>query len=375
VATPPPQRLLDLARGDVGRRIAEARRNGTVRSIAAEVQRTHGLSPRNWRTLQEYAEEAHPAGAQEAQPAVAVVADGTQGAPAEVQRSANREPAELAAPSPPVRSGDSGRAPAFSIPPSLRFADDPDILVIPDAHAEHGQNLWRFAALGRMIRDLQPRIVVCLGDWTSNDALSRYDRGTAKGEKRRWIHDRDAGRAALDLMETHARSGQGWTGRKVLTLGNHDVYPERYANEHPEMEGALSSEDIGFRQAGWEVFQFLKDVAVIEGIAFCHYFEKPGTPRAIGGVNLARSMLLELHESTIAGHNHGYHYSQTTTGTGRRIHALVAGIYSEHDADYQGAVGNARVWRGAFTLHGCDGRGDFTHRGWALDDIRKRWGG
>jgi hypothetical protein len=90
---------------------------------------------------------------------------------------------------------------------------------------------------------------------------------------------------------------------------------------------------------------------------------------------MARSMLLELHESCVAGHNHGYHYSQTTTGTGRRIHALVAGLFSDYDADYQGAVGNARVWRGAFTLHGLDGRGDFTHRGWALDEIRKRWGG
>ncbi len=251
--------------------------------------------------------------------------------------------------------------------------DCPDVLVIPDAHAEHGQNLWRFRALGKAIRELQPKMVVCIGDWTSHEALSKHDRGTLKGEGKRHIQDLKAGGSALELCHEEMAKGQGWNGRLEITLGNHDVYTERLMNEHPILDGAIGTTSTLFEEYGWGVHRFIQDILTVDGVSYAHYFPKPGSPHPIGGVNAGRALIMELHDTCIAGHSHAYHYYQTTTVAGRRIHGLVVGCFTDYRADYAGAVSSDRWWRGLITLHGVKD-GDFSHRDWPLDQVKKRWG-
>ena len=62
-------------------------------------------------------------------------------------------------------------------------------LVIPDPHAHPDCDNDRFTALGKFIVDLQPDVIVCLGDLADMPSLCSYEKGTGKFEGRRYRLD------------------------------------------------------------------------------------------------------------------------------------------------------------------------------------------
>jgi hypothetical protein len=363
VATPPPQRLLDLARGNVGRRIAEARRNRTTRSIAREIRTTHGLSPRNWRTLQEYADEAWPEGAPSESPAPSPVRNCDSFG--EVQQGANAE-----SPPPPLPPRPSVH---FCVPTGLRFGDEPDYLLIGDPHAEHGQDLWRFDALGRMINDRQPRKVRCVGDWATNEAPSRHSKAMER-EGKRIVLDLAAGVEAVDRTMDSASRGQGWSGDGAITLGNHDEWPEKWVNDNPIAAGLLPGDLYGFERHGWKTYKFMQEVLVEDNIAITHFVSQPNSDRAIGGKNAARLVSTHAHQSVIFGHSHLFsHYTDVNLVTGQRFHTLNVGWFSDVRAKFAGLVNSRLWWAGLVELYNVRD-GDFDFRLWSMDDVRRRYG-
>ena len=64
-----------------------------------------------------------------------------------------------------------------------------NILIIPDPHASPDYDNKRFTALGNLIVDKQPHIVLCLGDMADMPSLSSYDKGTKGFEGRRYKKD------------------------------------------------------------------------------------------------------------------------------------------------------------------------------------------
>lgn len=254
-------------------------------------------------------------------------------------------------------------------PPPPPPADGRTHLVIGDCHAAPGQDLQRFRWLGRMIRDLAPDVVVSLGDWYSLDSICAH-RTLADRSKERVVDDLRAGEMALAALESELGE---WSGRKVITLGNHDDRLRQLGDSAPWLEGL---EDVGaeHRKRGWEVVPFLAPCR-IDGVLYQHYATARGSGRALAGKHHAARLLERYRhaESVVVGHSHQLQH-RTEAVPGRRVHALVAGCYFEHTEDYAGEVDNADWWRGIVVLRGVRS-GDYDLETWSMDRIRARWGG
>ena len=84
-----------------------------------------------------------------------------------------------------------------------------DVLVIPDAHSEPGEDLRRFRWLGLEARARAIRArrlgrafhLVSIGDFADVGSLSSWDKGKASGENKRYADDCAANWAALGLID------------------------------------------------------------------------------------------------------------------------------------------------------------------------------
>jgi hypothetical protein len=264
-------------------------------------------------------------------------------------------------------SGSVTREP-FAVPPGM--FDPLDILVLPDPHAEPGQDLWRFRAFGRQVAELRPAVVVCIGDLSSFDSLSRHATPRER-EGARYLAEVEATKRALDLFHDPIAQAAGYRPRLVFTSGNHDAFGPRFAEEHPALVGMLGEDPVGLAERGWEVHPFRQPVE-IAGVLFCHYFENAmGKP--IGGKYAAATVLARLHQSAVWGHTHGVSYHTETRGDGTRMHALNVGVGSDAFFAYAGPAGNRAMYRGDWLLRSVVA-GDFDPQAFRMDTIRKRWG-
>lgn len=238
-----------------------------------------------------------------------------------------------------------------------------NIVVIPDAHVSPGQDLTRFASLGRCIAQYAegsqvPVAVVCLGDWWDMKSLCSYDKGTASFEGRRYNEDIQAGQAAMRLMMDQVPPALRRSIEWHFCLGNHEQRIARAANAKPEFTGLLSLDALGLEELGWTVHPFLTPV-VLGGVAFAHYFTSGVMGRPVGGVKPAQALAVKLHHSAVVGHTHVLDTYRTATALGA-VNCLVAGCFFDHREEWAGPA-NDMYWRGLVLLHNVrDGDYDLT---------------
>lgn len=137
-----------------------------------------------------------------------------------------------------------------------------------------------------------------------------------------------------------------------MIAGNHDYARiERLQNDHSELEGVVSKDDLKYEEFGWDVYDFMEP-AFIDGVCYSHYFASGVMGRAIGGENPATALLNKKHTSCTQGHMHTRDFSERTLPCGRKIMGLVAGCYLDVDQeeDYAGEA-NKLWWRGVIMCH------------------------
>ena len=244
------------------------------------------------------------------------------------------------------------------------------VLVIGDAHFAPRQDMWRASALGRMIVELQPDVVVCIGDWADMPSLSAYDRGKRSFEGRRYVADVEAGNEALALL--HTEIDGAWSGRLVWTVGNHEERIERVGADAAEFDGLVGLDDLEFRARGWEVVPFRAPVE-IGGVQFAHYFASGVMGRAIGGVSPARSLVVKTHASCVQGHSHVLDYHREVAPDGAVKSGLHVGCFFDHHEKWAGES-NRLYWRGIVMLDDCRA-GSYDLHTYGMDVIQRRWGG
>lgn len=221
------------------------------------------------------------------------------------------------------------------------------LLLIPDTQVKPGVPIDHLHDLGREIADVQPEIIVHIGDHWDMPSLSSYDKGSAKAEGKRVIEDIEAGNEGMRALLGPLRalqSSQQRNRKKVYSpemyffVGNHENRIKRYENSHPELIGFA---DGRLDLDGWTVLPFLqsKDIG---GVNFCHYFYNPNSGKPFGGSMEYR--LSKVKRSFVQGHEQGLKYAQEAVGD-KRIHGLMAGAFYLHDEDYKGPQGNNH-WRG-----------------------------
>ncbi len=243
-------------------------------------------------------------------------------------------------------------------------------LVIPDSHCKPGVSNERYVWLGKFIRDLKPDVVVNLGDHADMPSLCSYDVGKKSFEGRRYKQDVEHVRNSLALIKHHA-GGAYSNARRVLTLGNHEQRIEKAIDSDPaKLEGIISTKDLGYEEAGWEVHPYGSPV-IIDGICYCHYMPSGVMGRPIGGENAASMLLKKQFQSCTVGHSHLFDFSCRTKPDGTKIIGLVAGCYFTHNEQYAGPC-NKLYSRGVVVKRNVK-NGSYDHEWISIQELKRRY--
>lgn len=281
----------------------------------------------------------------------------------------------------PAHSGLTGPCSTTELPMSdsrstpVRGSRIPKMLVIPDAHAHPQYSNERFAWLGALIAEERPDVIACLGDFSDMPSLSGYDKGKRGFEGRRYTRDVDCTREALAMVEEGPASIPGYDPEKVLFLGNHEARIDRATSDCAELEGAITTRDLGFEEYGWRVVPYMESRS-IGGFAISHHFASGVNGRPIGGMTMAASMARLLFTSAIVGHSHTLDWARRTRPDGSRVVTLVPGCYTAPEQGEESWCKSTSHlwWRGVAILEDVAG-GDFgALRLISQDSMRERYG-
>lgn len=233
------------------------------------------------------------------------------------------------------------------------------IIVIPDVQIKPGADLSYIRWISHYIVDKKPDALVIMGDWADMPSLSSYDVGTKSFEGRTYRDDILAANDGLQILmapiqtemeRVQRRHIKRWNLRKVVTLGNHEHRINVAIEKDRKLDGLISTDDIFFKQWGFEVYPFL-EVVLVGGIAFSHYFCSGVMGRPI---TTARSLLNKMHMSCVAGHQQGYDIATANRADGARLTGIIAGSACPHNETYLNAQTNQH-WRGILMLNEVSG--------------------
>lgn len=248
-------------------------------------------------------------------------------------------------------------------------------LFIPDVQAKPGVNLDHLAWIGQYILDKRPDVIINIGDFADMESLSSYDRGKLQFEGRRYKHDIAAAKEAMDLllepMRAYNRQQRKtkhaqYKPRMIFTLGNHEYRIMRAANDHPELSGLISYDDLPYED--WDVYDFLEPVFV-DGVCYCHYMANPMTGQPYGG--MASTILKNVGHSFVVGHAQKLEVATRHLITNQQQWGIIAGACYSHFENYKGYQGNNH-WRGIIMLHRVQ-NGSFDPCFISLDYLRDKY--
>lgn len=232
-------------------------------------------------------------------------------------------------------------------------------VVIPDAHAHPSYNNRRFDYIGNYLADTKPDVVINLGDLFDMPSLSSYDKGKKEFKNRRYKADIEAGVEAQDRMWRKLKKHKKKMPLRVQLVGNHEHRITRALTYDPVLEGVMGLNDLQFDRYNDIVVGYDGDtpgVLELDGILYSHFFTSGLTSNSIGGENPATSLLQKKHMSATQGHSHTFDFAVRSTGKGKKICGLVAGVYQDWRAPFAGQSND--LWTSGITIcHGVD-------RGW-----------
>ena len=222
------------------------------------------------------------------------------------------------------------------------------IAVITDAQVRKGVPINHLVACANYLTEIRPDVIVNIGDFADMPSLSTYSpAGSLEKETARYRDDVAAVKGAMAAFLTPIRKVRGWNPKLIFTLGNHEDRITRTVELNPHhLQGIMSVDDLGYREAGWTVYPFLQPV-VIGGVAFCHYFPSGVLGRPI---TAAAALLAKMHMSCFAGHLQGRDIAYGKRADGKSLTAIISGSFYQHDETYLSPLANCH-FRGMYVLH------------------------
>ena len=207
----------------------------------------------------------------------------------------------------------------------------------PHSHPDYDND--RFEWAGRWMLDEGTDLFMCTGDWFDYASLCRHSKMKDREGKRvtaETAHGHDAlRRLVLPFREKAKEKKKAPTHFDPdfgMVLGNHDDRPDLV--DDPALQGAVAQDRYAsFEEEGFSLWPF-KEVAVVHGIAFCHFMASGTMGRPVGGSSsslMARSLITKGFMSTIVGHDHRFGYSKAERWDGKKVHAWSAGCYVHLD--------------------------------------------
>jgi len=220
-------------------------------------------------------------------------------------------------------------------------------MVIPDCQVRPGVDISYLTWIGNYAAEKRPDVIVNLGDFADMPSLNSYAVGKASAEGKRYREDiavtKDAMSRLLAPIKAANRSSKRHGPRLVLTLGNHEERIDREAENNPKWSGFISSADLEYERAGWEVHPFL-DVVTVDHVQYAHFFVSGSMGRPVSS---AAALLRQRNSSAVMGHVQRVDISVHPVT--QQI-AMFAGICYLHDEAYLTSQGNSTK-RGIWMLH------------------------
>ncbi len=244
-------------------------------------------------------------------------------------------------------------------------------LVIPDSHAHPDQSNQRFNWIGKLIHELKPDVVINIGDHFDMASLSGHS-SKFELETKRYQKDISAGVDALNRLNHYTKRAKKKRPRMIFTVGNHEARIPRLVSEQPMLEGKIGYGDLQLEDHGWEVYPFLES-AIVDGIAYSHYFVSGVMGRPIGGDNVARSMLNKQHMSVTCGHSHLLDFATTMKADGKRIMGLVCGVYQDYHATWNSNQAESLWWSGVVIKRNVH-EGNYDPQFVSLKSLQREYG-
>ena len=221
-------------------------------------------------------------------------------------------------------------------------------MIVPDPHAHPDFHNERADWLGKLIKDLKPDVVINIGDAADMPSLCSYDKGTRAFQGRSYRKDIEAHLDFQDRMWQPIKRSKKKKPYSIIFEGNHEHRIKRALDLSPELDGAISFDDLDFKRYYDEIIEYTgrtPGVHVCDGVHYAHFFVSGVLGRAISGEHPAYSLLTKEFVSCTQGHVHTADYSIRTTVGGRKINGLVCGVYQDYWSDWAGEV-NKLWWRG-----------------------------
>lgn len=248
-------------------------------------------------------------------------------------------------------------------------------LLIPDPHAVPGTSQERADWIGKLILDEKPDVVINGGDMFDMGSLSSYDKGKASFYHQSYKKDIDAGLEFDDRLWHPVRKAKKKKPFTVFLEGNHEQRLKRVLEYYHEFEGTIGFHDYDLDRNYDEVIQYhgsTPGVINVDGINYAHYFISGVKGHPVSGVNPARMLLTKMHESATSFHTHTLDFAIDTTGSGRKIIGLFAGVGHDREPPYAGIT--ARLWWSGVVIKDDVENGFYNPRFISLDRLKKEYG-
>lgn len=248
-------------------------------------------------------------------------------------------------------------------------------LVIPDPHAIPGKHNKRAEWLGALIADVKPDVVINLGDVADMPSLSSYDKGTKGFIGRNYKADCAAAVDFEDRLWSVVKRQKKRLPHRIKLHGNHEQRIAKAINASPELEGAISFDDLKESDYYDTVVPYSGNTPgtiTVDGVTYAHFFVSGVMGRPIGGEHPAYSLITKEFVSCTAGHIHTMDFAQRTTVNGRKILGCVAGVFQDYDADWAGEC-NKLWWRGVVIKRGVED-GVYDPEFVSMERLKKEYG-
>lgn len=176
---------------------------------------------------------------------------------------------------------------------------------IGDGHVHPGiPDNRRFELIGHHIAATNPEHVVQIGDFADMNSMCHHVRNdTFKArQKPTFRQDMASFLNAIERLEAPIRAA-GVKPRKHMTFGNHDEWLWTYEDQHPECDGALTSQyQELFTRRGWTTSRY-GSWYFLGGVGFTHApLNIMGKP--FGGLNAEGTLANWAMFDVVMGHTH-----------------------------------------------------------------------
>jgi len=189
--------------------------------------------------------------------------------------------------------------------------------------------------------DVRPDVVVHLGDAADMPSLSSFDKGTKASIGRTYEKDINSHLDFQEKMWEPIKRQKKKMPYSVFCIGNHEQRINKAINAAPELDGAISVDDLELSAWYNEVVPYdgnTPGIVDIDGIWYGHYFVSGAMGRAISGEHQAYSLVSKAGGSCTQGHTHELDYCVRSRMDGTKMHGLVVGCFQDYTNDWAGKI-------------------------------------